>query len=192
MKIIHLVLLVVCSAITWVAQAQEILGLWEIKNVSVGEEAMNPVAKWTRINPDGTYQSGNGWLQNSSGTWTFNEISMEFLPVEDFGIKEDFGAFIVSFSGGKMLWERHEKGMTVLVILEKIQQLPKSTADWITGLWDLTEAIQSGKTLLPLWTRTMITSFLFAGTEFMWKIHRRATVPQDIGISIAIARKSLL
>ena len=38
----------------------------------MGEMELTPIAKWTQINSDGSYESGNGWLKNSEGQWTFS------------------------------------------------------------------------------------------------------------------------
>lgn len=123
-------------------QAQDITGLWEITKVEAGEQAMTPVAKWTRINADGTYQSGNGWLQNSAGTWIYDKESGEFLPTETLGLKDPFGAFKVSFSDEGMMWVRQEEGMNVVVHLERIEKLPMATGDKLVGLWGLEKAME--------------------------------------------------
>ena len=122
--------------------AQEIIGFWEIKNVMVGEKDMTPVAKWTKINKDQTYQSGNDWLQHSRGKWIYDIKTKQFLPKEKFGIEDEYDAFTVSFLDGSMIWERVEDGMVVVVSLEKIEELPMSKADELIGLWDLNKAIK--------------------------------------------------
>ncbi|MDW7694107.1 hypothetical protein R9C00_05075 [Flammeovirgaceae bacterium SG7u.111] len=129
------------------SQQSNVVGFWEIEKVMVGEEVMTPVAKWTKINADGTYQSGNGWLQNSTGTWTFDKNNNLFSPEEKNGIKEGFGAFTVSLDGKKMKWEREEEGMKVVVSLIPIEKKPMSTADKIHGLWDLTSAAKGGENI---------------------------------------------
>lgn len=118
---------------TW-AYAQ-IEGLWEIKQVTVGNQMMTPTAKWTRINSDSTYQSGNGWLQNSEGAWTLR--GNNYLPIENNGIKDPFGPFKVQNEDDKMTWTRLEDGDTVRVSLKRVNQLPQGPADQIQGLWDL-------------------------------------------------------
>lgn len=127
---------------------ESIFGLWEMTKVEVGKEIMTPVAKWTRINQDGTYQSGNGWLQNAAGTWTYDEQTNAFEAVDPKGIKDEFGPFTVSFSGKNMRWERMEEGMKVVVTLTPVDQLPKATGDQIVGLWGLSEAINEGQSIL--------------------------------------------
>ncbi len=70
----------------------QVEGIWEIRKVTVGDQTMTPVSKWTRINSDFIYQSGNGWLQNSEGNWTFDKSLNQFLPIEKNGIVDDFRA----------------------------------------------------------------------------------------------------
>jgi hypothetical protein len=88
----------------------QVEGLWEINKVTVGDQTMTPLAKWTRINSDFTYQSGNGWLQNSEGNWTFDKSLNQFLPIEKNGIVDDFGPFEVEIIKDHMTWTRIEAG----------------------------------------------------------------------------------
>ena len=128
--------------------AQDIIGFWEIKKVEVGGKTMTPVAKWTKINKDGSYQSGNGWLQNSEGTWTYDKKSNLYSPVETNGLKDEFGPFTVEFKDNTMTWLRDEEGRIVTVSLEKIDKMPKSTADDLIGLWDLSDIIKNETSIL--------------------------------------------
>ena len=73
--------------------AQSLVGLWEVKSVRVGSELMTPIAKWSMFNADGSYTSGNGWLQNSAGTWQLNEVDNSLSMNETHGLKDEFGAF---------------------------------------------------------------------------------------------------
>lgn len=116
-----------------------------MSSVTVGEQNMTPVAKWTRINADGTYESGNGWLRNSEGTWTFDEHEQAFTPTETNGLEDPYGAFSISITneGEEMTWQREEEGMMVDVTLTKINELPKAPADAIQGLWDLESVHQN-------------------------------------------------
>ena len=146
-KITFLSLLFLTSTFLY---AQDISGLWEIKKVLVGGQTMTPVAKWTNIHKDGSYQSGNGWLQNAEGTWTFDKSKKLYTPVETNGIKDEFGPFTVEFKNNSMTWLREEEGMIVTVSLEKINKLPKSTADRMVGLWDLQDVIKNGKSIIKV------------------------------------------
>lgn len=120
-------------------------GLWMIENVRVGNQNMTPVAKWTRIKADGTYESGNGWLKSSEGTWTYDEADQTFLPKETNGLIDPNGAFAVSFNENNMQWKRTEEGQLVTVTLTRIRELPRSPADKLQGLWDLEQAKENDK-----------------------------------------------
>lgn len=144
MKIKILLISIIFTVSIPESYAQEVTGFWEITQVSMQGQSMTPVAKWTKINTDGTYQSGNGWLQNAVGTWTYDEGTHEFSPTETNGIEDEFGPFSVSFQGETMLWKRMEEGAEVTVELERIDQLPMSTADRIKGIWDLTTVTENG------------------------------------------------
>lgn len=126
--------------------AQEITGFWGVKQVKVGNEIMTPVAKWFKINKDHTYQNGNGWKQNSVGSWAYDKEKRTFEPKEihGIGIKDEAGPFTVSFKDEEMIWEREEEGMKVVVTLHKISELPMSPADQLTGLWDLVKVTKGG------------------------------------------------
>lgn len=148
MNIQFFIKLIVASLLFFLSskmEAQPVVGFWEIKEVKVGEEVMTPVAKWTRIEAGGAYQSGNGWLQNSEGNWTYDEKQKTFLPKETNGLADPFGAFQVRMNDGEMIWEREEEGMTVTIIFKPISDLPKAPADRLTGLWELQEVTRDGK-----------------------------------------------
>ncbi len=125
-----------------VAQTESLQGLWLMEHVRVGDQEMTPVAKWTRIHPDGSYESGNGWLKSSEGTWSYDENENTFLPEETNGLKDPFGAFAVEYVKDGMTWTRLEEGMNVVVKLKKISELPKAPADEVQGLWDLVKATE--------------------------------------------------
>jgi hypothetical protein len=119
------------------SHAQSVSGFWVVNKVSVGDRSMTPVAKWFKNNKDGTFQSGNGWTQNSVGTWTYDKETKEFIPTNTNGLKDEYGPFQVSFSGDNMIWERQEDGMKVVVTLSEINEMPIAPADQIVGLWSL-------------------------------------------------------
>jgi hypothetical protein len=120
-----------------------IVGFWEVEKVTVGKEKMTPVAKWFKLNANNTFEGGNGWMQNSEGTYTYD--GQKYQPITKNGLKDPFGAFQVSFENDKMIWERQEEGMKVIVTLKRIVEKPKSPADQVVGLWDLTKAEKEGK-----------------------------------------------
>jgi len=130
------------------AQERSVVGFWEIKMVEVGEKNMTPVAKWTKINPDGTYQSGNGWLQNAQGTWNYDIENNSYSAVDSLDVFDEFGGFTVSFEEEKMYWEREEEGMPVKVTLVPIQKLPMSPADYLEGIWELVDITDAGQSIL--------------------------------------------
>jgi len=130
-------------------RAQDLTGLWEITVVTVGDEIMTPVAKWTRINDDGTFESGNGWSQNSVGTWQLEKGTAYLKLLAKNGIKDEFGPFSVMMTtSNDMSWQREEEGMNVVVSLERIEELPIAPADNLQGLWDLVEAVEDGESTL--------------------------------------------
>lgn len=134
---LFLALLLLLSGEAINGQGNQIEGLWMIENVRMGDRDMTPIAKWTRIKPDGSYESGNGWLKNSEGFWKYDKTASTFLAKETNGLTDPNGAFKVSLQGGKMTWERTEEGQKVRVTLSRINKVPKSPADKIQGLWDL-------------------------------------------------------
>ena len=143
MKRIRALLLIVITICSVQINAQP-TGFWEVTKVSVGDQEMTPIAKWTKINNDGSYQSGNGWLQNSEGTWEYDSRSKVFTPKETNGIIEPYGGFTVDQAGDNMTWQREEDGALVTVNLSRIEELPKAPSDKLVGLWDLVSASDSG------------------------------------------------
>ena len=123
------------TIIPQLGQAQSLTGLWEVTKVTVGEELMTPIAKWTKFNEDGTYQSGNGWLQNAEGNWKLNEVDKKISLDETNGLKDRFGPFSVAITESEMTWKRIEEGMQVTVSLKRVNKLPKAPADKLVGLW---------------------------------------------------------
>ena len=138
-------LLLTISLLPFSSFSQEIVGLWEVAGVNVGNEIMTPVAKWMRFKENGTFQSGNGWLQNSEGTWTFNEEEMTFQSKSKNGLIDPFGPFNLSWEGSKMVWDRVEDGARVTVTLNRVEKLPKAISDDLVGLWDLSKVFSKGK-----------------------------------------------
>ncbi len=131
------------------AKAQSITGLWEVKQVTVDKDTLTPVAKWMQIDGEGSYTSGNGWLQNGEGSWTFDRRSSALSMKETRGLLDPFGPFKVTFAGdSEMRWERVEEGARVLVHLQRVEKLPRSIADEVQGLWDLKEVTLGDSSLL--------------------------------------------
>ncbi len=130
------------------AQKEDIIGFWEVEKVAVGAKNKTPVAKWVKINRDGTYNTGNGWLQNGQGKWNYDAENNMYSATDPLDVADEFGGFIVSFENGKMLWEREEEGMQVKVTLIAIEKLPMSPADYLEGIWDLVEITENEQSIL--------------------------------------------
>lgn len=130
------------------SQIDSLTGLWKINKVMVGDEEMSPVAKWTRIHENGTFESGNGWLKISEGTWSFDREDHIFKPVDPLDVKDEFGGFVVSFEKDQMRWKREEEGMDVEVTLVSVKNIPMAPADYLEGLWDLAEITDDGVSVL--------------------------------------------
>ena len=144
-------LLLVSFFFSTVLYGQSLEGLWEITSVQVGNKAMTPTAKWTRILKDGTYQSGNGWLQNAEGSWTNDKTQKTITMSQHNGIIDEFGGFKYSFSGDEMMWVRTEEGMEVTVTLTRVKSVPMAPADKLVGVWIAENNIvaESGNGALP-------------------------------------------
>ena len=125
-----------------------IAGLWVVSEVSIGDQQMTPIGKWTELHEEGTFRTGNGWMQNSKGIWSWDagknsiSVSTENSPVDP------FGPFTLSLEGEQMLWSREEEGRQVTVRWERIDRLPEAPADQIQGLWDLVEAEEGGNSVM--------------------------------------------
>lgn len=82
-KFISLILLFTfLASIQLQAQTDKLIGLWVVDKVAAAGQEMTLIARWFRINENGTFESGNGWTQWSKGNWTFDESTRQFLPVE--------------------------------------------------------------------------------------------------------------
>ncbi|WP_075342268.1 hypothetical protein [Tenacibaculum agarivorans] len=140
--------LVIFFTVQIFAQKEKIIGFWQIEKVVVGDKNRTPVAKWTKINNDGTYQSGNGWLQNSKGKWNYDTKTNQYSTIDSLGILDEFGGFDISFQHTKMYWKREEEGAKVEVTLVPIQELPISPADYLVGIWELIDMKKNNKNIV--------------------------------------------
>ncbi|MEM7297681.1 MAG: hypothetical protein AAF391_05380 [Bacteroidota bacterium] len=120
------------------------VGLWEVLSVNVGDQTMTPVARWFQYNEDGTCTGGNGWTQNSVGTWTYDPKTKQFSAENSNGVKDEYGSFDVKFDQNKMMWNRKEDGMEVVVVLKPIEEVSPAPADLVHGLWRLTNVTKVG------------------------------------------------
>ena len=128
----------------------EIIGLWEITKVTVGNEQMTPIAKWAEFKPDHTHRGGNGWVQHSIGTWHFDSKESSLKIITSNGLEDPFQPFKVTRNHDGMQWQRNEDGQTVTVSLKEIEEIPAAYSDKMTGLWQVNSIEnQSGKPVQP-------------------------------------------
>ncbi|WP_421753856.1 hypothetical protein [Croceimicrobium sp.] len=114
--------------------AQNILGLWQVTNVQVGDKEMTPQEKWIRFSEQG-FEGGNGLLQNGAGTYLWKAQEMKLSMNDSLGFVDPFDAFKVEVTDSSMQWSRQEEGMEVTVHLKRIQSLPLRMADKVVGVW---------------------------------------------------------
>ncbi|MEN0003531.1 MAG: hypothetical protein AAF798_05285 [Bacteroidota bacterium] len=132
--------------LTGCTSTKKLEGLWQIAAVSMGKEQMTPLAKWTRLNSDQTFESGNGWSQHTIGQWEYLSGNNELRLASTNGTKDEYGGFqIVALKENKMTWQRTEEGQLVSVELEKIEKIPQAPFDQLLGVWKLTESNDSPK-----------------------------------------------
>lgn len=154
----------------------QITGLWEVKEVTVGDEAMTPVAKWFQFNEDKTSQSGNGLSQNNAGTYIVTPDNSVLIFTDQYGKTDEFGAFQVSLNNDGMVWDRVEEGQAVKVKLQKVDKKPVGLWDQAIGKWKLVESTIHDKVgnqqIVMQWDREYSTSSgLFPeNTSGIWHI----------------------
>ena len=123
-----------------------VVGLWEAVKVEIGKEEMTPRVKWTRIKPDGKFDTGNGWLTNGDGTWDYDPEGSMISLTNETGFYDPFGPFeIISFTDSTMVWNRMEEAREVSVFYKKINDIPKALPDMATGIWDFESAQRMGQ-----------------------------------------------
>jgi hypothetical protein len=122
-------------------------GLWVVEKVMVGEEVMTPVAKWFEFEEDGRYKSGNGWLQNSSGTYQWDPKSNELKAFDSLAIADKYGAFQVELTDSSMSWTREEEGNEVKVYAKRGSEIPMAPQDLLVGMWELDMPDSTSKAL---------------------------------------------
>ncbi|MFY0593658.1 hypothetical protein [Roseivirga sp.] len=111
-----------------------VVGLWEVTEVTVGEEKLTPTAKWFQLLADGSMTSGNGWVQNFDGSFNYDSGTKKLLQASQ-GIVDEFGAFNVTMTKNGMTWERLEMETLVKVTLIKADKKPLAPWDIIVGNW---------------------------------------------------------
>jgi hypothetical protein len=118
-------------------------GLWGVTKVTVGNQVLTPVAKWIKFDHE-KQSSGNGWLQHTTGTYTYNRKNST-LEIKDYNEPSDeFGPFTITIPGpDDMRWTRMEEGENVIVELKRIEAISMSPSDEIHGLWGLEKALKA-------------------------------------------------
>ncbi|MFK8060629.1 MAG: hypothetical protein AB8B78_11120 [Polaribacter sp.] len=180
-KLILLILvLIVTSCSNKKSLKTKIDGLWLVKKVKVGQEEMTPVARWMQFNKDSSQTSGNGWLQHSFGTWSFN--NKELIVKNTNGVEDNLNPFVVNLENSKMTWSRVEEGENVQVFLERTNKIPTSDGNRLMGLWELNSIVsdnqdknfilQHTQTLFLRWDNTYVDYKEGRGKRYgIYKIH---------------------
>jgi hypothetical protein len=128
--------------------AQPVTGLWKLSSAEFGSGKTTPVDKWIRINPNGTFQSGDGWRETAEGRWCYNEKTGEFFPIMNDGTTDVYQPVIVSFEDSSMVWQSIEGISRGTIAWTRLDNLPLSPAEMIIGSWDLTSAQNNGDDVL--------------------------------------------
>ncbi len=116
-----------------------IIGLWEVTEVTVGNDTLTPTAKWFEFLADGTMASGNGWLQNMAGSYNYDQDTQALLQSNQ-GVVDEYGPFKISISDKSMTWNRTEDGQEVRVSLIQVTKKPLAHWDKIVGRWSIEKA----------------------------------------------------
>lgn len=119
----------------------EIVGLWEVTEVKVGNRNMTPQSRWMRFRADGTQESGNGWVKHSIGKYHV-ENGNELYTDNVNGMKDPYGFFtIAELNGDGMTWERYEEDILVRVTLKRVEVVSATHRDRLLGLWELDSVV---------------------------------------------------
>lgn len=116
-----------------------IVGLWSVNEVTVGDQKRTPTAKWFEFFTDGTLTSGNGWLQNLSGSYNYDQDTQEMLQASE-GKVDEYGAFKIDIDHESMSWQRMEDGQPVKVSLVRAAKKPLGPWDQLVGRWSIEKA----------------------------------------------------
>lgn len=145
---------------------QSLEGLWLIDKVSMGAEENTPDAKWIQLAADGSFIGGNGFLQNSAGTYEFKEEDL--LLNDSLSLRDEFGAFKVMLNNKTMTWERKEDGQSIKVSLKRINELPMAQSDLLRGLWQAGNEYR----LFLRWDRAYVKYLPDGSKEYgVWRNH---------------------
>lgn len=142
---------------------QRIVGLWLVEKVQIGGQTMTPQAKWTRLDPDQSQASGNGWSQHTVGYWQYDPPSKQLSIVNTNGVKDEFSGFTLeAIDGKKMTWSREEDGEPVQVFLRKTNKIPQAASDKLLGVWrprtgDPAAAREGAPYIFLRWDRVIVS-----------------------------------
>ena len=135
-----LIILSGLSVLATSVKGQTIEGLWEIREVRVGEELMTPVAKWYYFDEDGVVTGGNGETRNFNGLYEYDFDASTLKLFDAEGNPDPMGAFSLQQTGwGELLLRREEMGDNVAVQLVGISTIPKAPWDLLVGMWQQSE-----------------------------------------------------
>lgn len=116
----------------------QINGLWLVKKVTMeNEEMITPALNWMLFNPDSTHAFGNGWLQNSVGSWTFQKSSKILTIKNDIGFSDYTNSMKIELSKKNMTCKLKVDEMEITLFLERIDKLPTSEVNKLYGLWKI-------------------------------------------------------
>ncbi|WP_420385312.1 hypothetical protein [Roseivirga sp.] len=128
----------ICICLNSFAQ-NDLLGLWEVNEVTVGDRQLTPTAKWFLFEKDGTLTSGNGNIENFGGTFEYNSSNKELMHSN--GKEPDpYGPFKTRLTDSQMTWERMEDGIKVVVQLSRVDKKPKAPWDLLQGGWQISKS----------------------------------------------------
>lgn len=124
----------------------QINGLWLVKKVTMGnEEMITPALNWMQFNADSTHAFGNGWLQNSFGSWTFQKKSKILTIKNDIGFSDYTNPMKIALSEKNMTCKLKVDEMEITVFFERIDKLPTSEANKLYGLWKIDSTFINSK-----------------------------------------------
>lgn len=146
-----------------------IVGLWEVLEVTVGEETLTPTAKWFKFLSDGTMSAGNGWIQNMAGSYNYDQDTQQLLQASQ-GKVDEYGAFKITLKHDKMTWQRTEDGLPVIVNLVKVTRKPLGPWDLIVGSWKAKGEGPNSREIRFRWDRIFIENDHEVRLNGVWQI----------------------
>lgn len=146
-----------------------LVGLWEVMQVTVDKETLTPTAKWFKFLSDGTMEAGNGWVQNTIGSYNYDQDTQQLLQANN-GKVDEYGAFQISIAEHNMTWKRTEDGLPVVVSLVKVTKKPLGPWDLIVGTWKTKGAGPNAREIRFRWDRIFIDNDHKVSLNGVWHI----------------------